>query len=346
MGAVMLLALAGFFLWRASNQATAETPTVAVLPFEQRGQNEAYFASGVSDEILNLLSHQARFRVLGRMTSKEVGKSASALQTARRLGITHVLDGSVTGAGDKMLVIARLTRVADGAQLWSERYERAAGDIFAVQGDIARSVAGRLARSLTPSVARVTDPEVYDRFLAARQLLRERREMTLVEAARLLREAIRIDPNYAPALAELAQVNMLLADHPVSDGKTPISQARREAEALARRAIALDPNLGDAYAALGFLTFSDASSEPLYRKAVALAPQRSEFHRWHAQSLIKNGRYDEAVAEYRRAVGIDPLWGLNYDHLAGTLVMLGRAQEARALVRRRLQLRDRRRSCL
>src|SRR4029453_10526188 len=115
---------------------------------EDAGQNtQAYFASGVSDEILNLLSHDRNIHVLGRVSAQEIANRPNALEAAGELGITHLLGGSVRSAGDRVLVIVTLTRVSDGAQLWSERYERRLGDIFKVQGDIASTVASRLAIS-------------------------------------------------------------------------------------------------------------------------------------------------------------------------------------------------------
>jgi tetratricopeptide (TPR) repeat protein len=165
-------------------------------------------------------------------------------------------------------------------------------------------------------------------------LIRERREVTLLEADRLLREAIRLDPNYAPAYAELALEVMLRSDHPTSYGSLPIDQARAEAQQLASRAIRLDPNLGDAYAALGFVDLQDKKSAPYYRKAVQLSPQRPDYHRWLATSLGQQFRFDEAIKEYRRAIEIDPLWYINYEHLSGALIFVGRNQEAEQLVRR------------
>jgi tetratricopeptide (TPR) repeat protein len=132
---------------------------------------------------------------------------------------------------------------------------------------------------------------------------------------------------------------MLESDDPTSYGSIPIARARVMAEPFARKAIALDPNLGDAYAALGFLSLNlDATAEPYLRKAVQLSPQRPEFHRWHAQTLAALGRYDDAIAEFKRAVEIDPLWGLNYDHLIGALYSVGRAAEARQYARRFFEL--------
>jgi Tfp pilus assembly protein PilF len=183
-----------------------------------------------------------------------------------------------------------------------------------------------------------TTPEVYDRYLAARQLVRERREGPLKEADGLLRQAIALDPDYAPAYAELSQVQMLLSDHPTNYGSRPLKEARAEAARFAKKAIQLDPNLGDAYAAMGLLNIYDESSLPYYRKAVELSPQRSDYHRWLGQVLWISNRFDEGLAEYRRAVELDPLWGLNYDHLTGALLFIGRNDEAHALLRRFLAL--------
>jgi len=331
----IVAAVTALFLFTRSGPAVA-TPTVAVLPFDDLGQkDEDYFASGVSDEILNLLGRQQRVKVLGRASSAQLGAPSASLATARKLGVTYLLDGSVRTAADRVLVIARLTRVSDGAQVWSERYERKVGDIFAVQGDIAGAVASRVAQSFGGIRPQETLPEVYDRYLAARQLIRERREPTLKEADRLLREAIARDPRYAPAYAELAELIMLESDHPTSYGAIPFAQARAMAEPFARKAVELDPNLGDGYAAVGFLALSlDGTAEPYLRKAVQLSPQRPEFHRWHAQTLQAQLRYDDAITEFKRAVEIDPLWGLNYDHLIGALYLVGREAEARDYVRR------------
>ena len=335
--ALLLIAAAGAYLFRP---ASAEaSPNVAILPFEEVGQRtQGYFASGVSDEILNLLSHEQRIRVLGRVSAEEIAERPNSLKIARDLGITHLLDGSVRTAGDRVLVIVNLTRVSDGAQLWSERYERRLGDIFAVQGEIAKTVAMRLSRSFDRPIHQSTSPEVYDRYLAARQLVRERREITIREAERLLREAIRLDPRYVPAYAELAQVLMLQSDHPTSYGRLPIDQARAEARKFAEKAIELDPNLGDAYAAMGFIYLQDKRSEPYYRKAAELSPQRADYHRWLATSLSQRSAFTESLVEYRRAVEIDPLWYINSEHYAGALVFVGQDEEARRVVRRFLQL--------
>ena len=227
---IALLIVVATALYILRPGAAAANPNVAILPFEEAGpKTQGYFATGVSDEILNLLSREKQIQVLGRVSAEEIAGRPNSLEIARKLGITHLLDGSVRTAGNRVLVIVTLTRVSDGAQMWSERYERRLGDIFAVQGDVARTVASRLTRSFGKAAAQATSPEVYDRYLAARQLVRERREVPLKEADRLLREAIALDPQYAPAYAELSQVQMLLSDHPTNYGSRPLKEARAEA---------------------------------------------------------------------------------------------------------------------
>ena len=335
--ALLIAAAAALYILRPG--AAAAHPNVAVLPFEESGpKTQGYFATGVSDEILNLLSREKQIQVLGRVSAEEIAGRSNSLEIARNLGITHLLDGSVRTADNRVLLIVTLTRVSDGAQMWSERYERRLGDIFAVQGEVARTVASRLTRSFGRPATQATSPEVYDRYLAARQLVRERREVPLKEADRLLREAIALDARYAPAYAELSQVQMLLSDHPTNYGSRPLKEARAEAARLARKAIQLDPNLGDAYAAMGLLNIYDESALPYYRKAVELSPQRSDYHRWLGQSLWISNRFEEGLREYRRATELDPLWGLNYDHLTGALQFIGRSEEANRLLRRFLAL--------
>ncbi len=345
LAALMLTITAtGAALWWRQTAAPV-VPSVAVLPFETLASGRDYFTAGISEEILNMLATQDKLKVLGRISSARLD-GEDGLATARRLGVTHIVDGSVRSAGNHVLVIVRMIRVADGVQTWSQRFDRNRADIFAVQKEIATAVAAHLATGIGYTPAPGTRPDVYDRYLSARSLARERRVVTLDAADKLLREAIALDPSYAPALAELAQVTMLRANQPAYYGYTPYEQAVRDAEALARRAVALDPALGDGYAALGLIRLSRVSALPFYQRAVALNPQRADFHRWLGDALMERQRVDEAVQEYERAVAIDPLWGLSYEHLADALHMVGRDDERRALVARFLAISTDRRAKL
>lgn len=326
----LLLAVVGAALvWRTDSRPRPGA-AIAVLPFDDMMIGRpSYFGSGVSEEVLNLLAQQRGLRVLGAMTASEIAAAPDPLARARALGIAYLLDGSVRSNGGRVLFIAHLERTSDGAELWSGRYDRRVEDLFAVQREIAASVAGHFAQAIGIAQPATTSPALYDSYLAARALARQRRPSTLADADQMLAQVIAGDPEYAPAYAERAEVLMLRADHPTSYGALPFAEAREEAEALAKKAVALDPSSGEGYAALGLLTLSDARSLPYYRRAVTLSPQRPEFHRWYGQALLAAHRYKAAINEFERAVAIDPLWELNYEHLLGALDLIGRDAQAK-----------------
>jgi TolB-like protein/tetratricopeptide (TPR) repeat protein len=339
------VAIAGLLLiafWYAMPVASAR-PVIAVLPFENLSRNDdPYFASGVAEDVQNLLARAPNVGVLGRSTASQFGTSENVRTEARRLGVTHLLDGSVRASGNRVRVIVRLTDARSGAQVWSERYDRRVRDVFAVQSEIAQDVMRRFALTLPDAVANVApQAEVYDRYLSARALMRDRRAVSLNAASENLRQAIALQPTYAPPHALLAQVLMLQAQHPVSYGMLPYDAALADATREARIAARLDPSLGEAHAAIGLLSFSDGQSLEHYRRAVAADPQRADFHRWLGQSLMAVGQYDQALSAFRRSVAIDPLWGLNSEHLVAALDRTGHVQEAAEVVKRfRLLSRD------
>jgi len=335
--AVLLVAVAAAWGW-SRFAAPSAAPSVAVLPFKAAGVEggQAYFGAGVSEAVLGLLGRDTRLKVVGSGSARLLASGDDPLPAARRLGVDYLLLGDARATQGRTTVAARLVRVRDGRVVWRGAYQRPADDIFAVQNEIAAAAAqalgARAPARRNPHLA--TRPEVYDRYLQARSLARERRTAPLLEAQRLLLEAAALDPDYAPAFANLAQVTMLLADHPTSYGGIPIPQAQAEARRYARRALELAPELADAYAAYGLISLSDAQSLPFYARAVALEPQQPDYHRWLAQSYSAVGREADALVEYRRAAALDPLLWLSMDHLVGQLVFMGRKEEAAAEVER------------
>ena len=331
--AVILLGLAGAWAWSRFGAAPA-SPSLAVLPFKAGDAREPYFGAGVSEAVLDLLGRDPDLQVVGSATARQLG--ADPARAARRLGVDYLLQGETVAAGQRTDVTARLVRVRDGRVIWSRRYQRPADDIFAVQNELAAAVAERLGARIAPrpNPHLQTTPEVYDRYLQARSLARERRGQALIESRRLLLEAAALDPDFAPAFAALAQVTIFLSNHPSTYGVTPIVEAQAEARRYARRALELAPELGEAYAAYGLISVSDAQSLPFHQRAVALDPQRPDFHRWLAQAYSSVGREGDALAEYQRAAALDPLMWLSVEHLVGQLSFMGRHAEARAAVER------------
>lgn len=335
--AALVLVLAAAWGW-SRWAAPPASPSVAVLPFKAAGvgRQDVYFGTGVAEAVLDLLGRDADLKVVGSGSARLLASAADPLQAARRLGVDYLLRGETRAGGGRTSVSAHLVRVRDGRTVWHGLYQRPAEDIFAVQNEIAAAAAQALGARVAPRANPhlTTRPEVYDRYLQARSLARERRTAPLLEAHRLLLEAAALDPDYAPAFANLAQVTMLLADHPTSYGDIPIPQAQAEARRYARRALELAPDLADAYAAYGLISLSDAQSLPFYARAVALEPQRPDYHRWLAQAYSAVGREADALAEYQRAAALDPLLWLSMDHLVGQLSFMGRTDEAAAVVER------------
>lgn len=334
---VAVVILAAAFGWSRLGQAPPARSLV-VLPFKtaEAPARGGYFGAGVSEAVSDLLARDKTLRVLGRASARQFATVDRPLDAARRLGVGYLLEGDVRVAEGRTDVQARLVRVRDGRAVWRARYQRPLADIFAVQNEIAAAVAQTVgARITAPGNPHLkTRPDVYDRYLQAQSLARERRLQPLEEARRLLLEAAALDPDYAPAFASLAQVTMLLSDHPTSYGPVPVLDAQAEARRYAQRAMQLAPELGEAYAAYGLLSMADAESLPFYARAVVLDPQRPDFHRWLGQAYSAAGRERDALAEYQRAAALDPLSWLSADHVIGQLYLFGRPAEAQALADR------------
>ncbi|MBY8821173.1 BTAD domain-containing putative transcriptional regulator [Sphingomonas colocasiae] len=339
--AAILLCIAASAWFLLLRPARASPPVIAVIPFQQLSGSSSPLTGGISEEVQNRLAGLPGVRIVGRFTANQLVGNGDVPHLAGELGITHLVEGSVQHEGSQLRVIVRLIRVADRSVLWSDRFDRRAGGAFALQSDIAAAVAERFGRSFAQASAPKRPPplpQVYDRYLAARALIRDRRAAPLAAAERALREAIAMQPDHAPLHALLSQVLILQSRHPTTYGRREYAAAESEARREATLAAGLDPQLAEAQAALGLLTHSDAASLPYYRRAVALDPQRAEFHRWLGQALMVVGRTDEAIAAFRRAVAIDPLWGLSYEHLIVALADTGHGQEVRPVVRRFLAL--------
>ncbi len=337
----LILLLAGAYaVFLHQRVRPTSIPTVAVVPFTTLSGSNQYIATGIADEVQDRLAHQPGVQVLGRFTAHQFRAGSDLLADARRVNATYVLDGTVQADGPRLRVIVGLTRVSDGVLVWSNRFDQGTDDLFKVQSSIAAAVAARFGGGARRPAAHGVSPlpAVYDHYLAARVLMRDRRAVSLAAADRALRQVIAAQPDYAPAHALLAEVLLLEAEHPVSYGTLPFASTRREAREEAELAARLDPQLGETQAALGLLTYSNAASLPFYRRAVELDPQRADFHRWFGQSLMATGHIEEALDEFRRAVAIDPLWGLSYEHLIVALDRANRGAEVAPLVRRFLAL--------
>lgn len=334
---LLVLAVAGFFVWQQRGRA-AEPASIAVLPFRNLGTSDPYFAEGIGEEILGQLAREPQFRVAGSSSSSQFGANPDIDEVARRLDVDYVLEGSVRKQGDQVRVDAGLVRASDGMRLWSDSYDGKLDDIFAIQREIGAAIAGALQRRLVRAPALsgplVTKGEAYNLYLTARSLIRTRNRRVGPTAVDLLRDALRIDPGYAPAWASLAEATQLqgaLGDH------ESFIAALRKANGYARHAVTLAPDLAEAHRALGHTVgYGEPESVAHIRRAAALEPNNAENLISLASTFSARGEFERELASYRRANEFDPLWYRTTGTLAIAIAERGNRAEAEALARRGL----------
>jgi TolB-like protein/Tfp pilus assembly protein PilF len=290
-----------------------DVKSVAVLPFANRSDDREaeYFSDGISEDLLNELGKVPGLRVAGWTSALSLkGKNASAREIGEKLGVAHVVDGSVRKVGSRIQIHARLTNAASNEQLWSEAYVDESVDIIALQQKIARDIAQKLRLTLGDAARRVraVNPEAHRLMLEGRYFL-ALRNSGFPAAERAFTEALRLAPDFAEAHAGLAAVHVLHASYRWSEDPATEEEIQKGG-ASARRAIALDASLVQAHAVLAYqalLSGRLTESAQSFERALALNPHDAQALNWHGHLLARLGRLDEALAANERAVQIDPL---------------------------------------
>jgi TolB-like protein/Tfp pilus assembly protein PilF/class 3 adenylate cyclase len=347
---ILFAAVVGGSYYFFSQRLAFKAPdkSIAVLPFENLSHDpdNAYFAEGMQDEILARLSKIADLKVISR-TSTQKYKSApdNLREIAKQLGVANVLEGSVQKAADQVRVNVQLINALNDAHLWGDVYDRKLTDIFAVESDIAKAIAGALQAKLTgPEKAMIaaqptSDTTAYELYHKGRSLWEKRSGDNLPKAIALYEQAIARDPKYALAYAGLANSYVLLPFY----ASMPQREAMPKAREAALKALQLDPNLAEAHNALGkILNFDDldlAGAAREFRRAIELQPNNATAHQWYGNGPLDSlGRFDEAIAETKRAVELDPLSPIiNNDHTY-PLYYAGRYDEAAAQLKKAIEL--------
>lgn len=332
---------------RVSDAAPVHSgPSIAVLPFANMStdpENE-FFSDGISDEIINALTQLKHLHVATRTSSFSFkNKNVDIGEVGAALNVATVLEGSVRRAGSRVRIAAQLINVADGYHIWSERYDRELDDVFAIQDEIATTIANRLEVALTgtnddPIVKRPTDDvEAYQLYLKGRHLWNRRTKEGLEQSLTYFNRAIEHDPGYALAYAGLADTYLLLRSY----FYYPRDEAKAHAKEAAQKALELDDQLAEAHTSLGQvyrLEMNWALEEQEYKRAIELNPKYPTAHQWYAVLLGILGRLDEALTEIRLAEELDPL-----SHAISTtvgLILYGcrRYEEAARQLQRAIEL--------
>jgi len=324
-----------------------EGASVAVLPFANMSpdSDQAYFADGISEEILNVLVRIPGLQVAGRTSSFAYrGQDQDLRRIGEALDVSHVLEGSVRRSGTRLRITAQLIRSADGFHIWSETYDRELTDIFDIQDDIAGAVAGELTSALglhdsMVSVARTSDPVAYEFFLHARQLFRDRGLANLELSAAMLTETLARDPEYGPGWTLLAGVYGVMSYYRQGNNEpAPELQVRWNALSVetARRAITINPADAQAHAFLGSAlahNWNWIEGLDMLDRAVALAPNDPDVLDTAAQILRKVGYGAEALELSEHAVALDPQAAIYRNTFANVLAHEGRFEESDAQFR-------------
>jgi TolB-like protein/DNA-binding winged helix-turn-helix (wHTH) protein len=331
----------------APGNLAAEVPSIAVLPFSDLspGQDQGYFADGVSEEILNLLSRTPELRVIARTSSFSFKDRNTDIATiAEALNVSHVLEGSVRKAGNRVRIAARLVDAASSAQLWSESYDRELGDILAVQADIAAAVAGALEVSLGLGTAgrlpgRSIDSEAFDLYLRGLQQLRSFTHVSLVGAEESFRKSLAHEPRFVPAYYGLGAVLYRQVMHLVVPPRDNLPRLRD----VIARGLELMPDNAGLIALNGVVAWYDGNEELAERRvarAMSLDPSDTWIQLQHAIFESDQGHPQEALRVVERSLEIDPLNPILHMAIGFSNLDLWNVDEAIAAAERFRQLSD------
>lgn len=348
------MSLGLFFLGRytAGNKAASpneiSSKSIAVLPFGNlsRDPDNAYFADGIQDEILTRLAKIADLKVISRTSTQRYKSSPENLpEIAKQLGVAHILEGTVQKSGDNVRVAVQLIRAATDSHLWAETYDRKLTDIFAVESEIAKTIAESLRVKLSGTEqsaigARPTEnSEAHDLYLRGRYFVEKRTGDDFKRAIDYFNQAIAKDPNYALAYAGIADSYVLL---PQYSNEQP-GELFPKAKLAAEKALAIDSNLGEAHVSLGLvlqgvdLNLKDAKRE--FERALELNPNDAAAHYFLGLIVLAPwGQFDQAIAEVKRAIELDPFSVIMNANLGYCYFLARRYPEAIAQLRKATEL--------
>ena len=343
---ILLVALVGYLVWETRFKPSAndvvvsaesegvgeserrEAPadyapdekSIAVLPFVNLSSDpeQDYFSDGISEELLNVLAQMPQLRVAARTSSFQFkGDNRDISEIADLLNVDHVLEGSVRKSGTRLRITAQLIEAEEGFHLWSNTYDRELSDVFAIQDEISQAIAAALRAELalgggtaTAHVAETSNAAAYEAFLKGRALVNRRGNIAITEAVRQLEKSVRLDPDYAPARAQLAIAIALLTNSSGTYGDLSLVEVNERAGEQLRIAERLDPEIAEVWAAKAMLaTVNNREAEVVEYadRALAIRPNYVDVLNWKVNSLAQLGRFAETQATREHLLEIDPL---------------------------------------
>ena len=314
--------------------------SVAVLPFVNMSSDKEtdYFSDGITEELINALANVEGLHVASRTAVFALkGKALGVQQIGAELKVGTLLEGSIRREGNALRVTAQLIKVSDGYHLWSRSYDRELKSIFAVEDEIARSIAQSLQRTLVGVKTTTIDIEAHDQYLKGLFFANRRTGESLRKAAGFFEGAIKRDPSYALAWDGLADTLALRIQYDDAPPSEMIPKARQ----AALRALELDPAMGEAHASLGLIAdfqsdWPTALAE--YRKAIELSPGYAMAWKWLGNALVANGRIDEARVALEKALELEPTSPITNANLGMFLVNARSYPAAEEQLRKALEI--------
>jgi serine/threonine-protein kinase len=333
-----------------SRPAVAVNPqkSIAVLPLVNTSGDPSneYFSDGLSEELIAVLAKILDLKVIGRSSSFLFkGKSDDSKAIGEKLGVAHLVEGSVRKQGDRVRIVAELINAADGRSLWSETYDRELKDVFAVQNEIATAVADQmkvklLGQSARPAASASTqDPAAHNAVLQSDFYFQQQTAESVRKSISFLQEAVRLDPNYALAYAKLSQAwRQYAASFAIDDAPKAYDEARQAAD----KAVSLAPDLPEVRMTVGLLAMNPGldfpAAEKEFRQVLQLSPNNAVAKNGLTLSLLAQGRLTEAEETCREALSLDPLLTTLWYNLGRIMAGTGRYKEAEEACRKGLEL--------
>jgi TolB-like protein/tetratricopeptide (TPR) repeat protein len=354
--AAVAAVLAGLLFWNlrmrgTAAQANISSPSVAVLPFTNLGDNrkDDSFSDGLTEELIDSLVRVPGLHVVARTSAFQFkGKTSDAQDIGRKLHVRTVLEGTVRQYGDHLRVTAELDETSTGYTVWSKSFDRQLKDVLGIQREISSAIVNSLGSSLTgngtilpadlSSRPANIDPDAYQSWLKGLYFLNKRTAASVLTAVGYFEESAKKDPSYAPAWLGIARSYSML---PVFTAAVSTREAIPRIRTAAAKVLELDPSQGGAHQALA-AAFADemdwSGAEAEIKKALALDPGDASAHRLYANYLTKRGRLQEALTESRNALDLDPLSLTAQTSVARDLYDLRQTRDAIATYNQALSL--------